>query len=139
MFLQSDCHSIPLPHHVEPIMSQPAPNHPGEGSSVNTAQERNTQAPSGALAFYAQDGEDVDDLTIVYTFFLGLRMDVLRKIGRHWGRRSTGNKPELLYRNFIFLKECKDSGKDIFGEMGNNIECPRFASFRENQERTCAK
>ena len=62
-------------------------------------------AQSGPEVTHA-GAEEVDVMVKVFTFFSSLRKGVLRKLGRAWGRRSSGNKPELIYRNFLFFKIC---------------------------------
>lgn len=98
-----------------------------------------SHANSGAAVISNDEVEVPNDLTKVFTFLSGLRKDVLRKIGRQWGRRATGNKDALLYRNFLFLKECNDGKKSIDTKMSSNIECPSYSKFLEDQERTCGE
>lgn len=110
-----------------PTIADASPSRP-----VLSPRNQQNQAPSGAVVD-PPEGE-VDEMVKVYTFLSSLRKDVLRKMGRVWGRRSTGNKSELIYRNFLFLKECKDNGREVARKMSTNIQCPDFEAFLKGQD-----
>ena len=106
--------------------------------SATPTSKKPTDEPAN-LGVMNEDTMQVDTMVKVFTFFCSLKKDVLRRICKTWGRRVTGNRKGLIYRNFLFLKALNDSGKDLFNKMGSNIECPSFEKFMESQERTCGK
>lgn len=129
---------IPSPTAQIGSAAQRATPSPVTAEAASLRRLTNTQAASGASVLTQEEEEHADELAKVYTFLCGLRKDVLRKMGRQWGRRATGNKDALLYRNFLFLKECHESNKSMESKMLTNIDCPSYEKFLDDQERTCA-
>ena len=92
-------------------------------------------ALSGGVVVHAD--QNVSEITKVYTFLSSQKKDELRKLGRVWGCRTARNKSELIYRAFLFLKECYHKRLDIREIMESNIHCPSFEGFLEAQELSC--
>jgi len=50
-----------------------------------------------------------------------------------WNLKSGGNKTELVYRSFLFLKDCSDRGLDMFRKMNANAHFLSYSKFLQSQ------
>lgn len=99
---------------------------PAVGQSQPMSSPLTAPSPAGAE----------ESLQKVYTFLASQKKDVLRKVGRVWGLRSSGNKQDLIYRAFWFLKDCQSRNLNIFGKLAANIHCPSFDNFEKENSRS---
>lgn len=58
-------------------------------------------------------------------------------MGRLWRLRSAGNKTDLVYRVFVFLKDCNERCVDVCGKMATNLHCPSLETFQGAHGRSC--
>lgn len=74
-----------------------------------------SHAGSGDQFMHQEDPDESDDneKAKVYTYFDQMSKKVLKEIGRYWGRRSNGNRPYYVLRNYRFVIYKKKMGRDI--------------------------
>lgn len=102
-----------------------------------------TRNPFPSTGSQGHENEDVDDATDndeelkkkqLFTYFKRMSKKQLRDIGRHWMRKSSGNKDDYIYRNYRFVLYKKSQGRDLRSLIANNPKCPNFNDAMRNME-----
>lgn len=81
------------------------------------------------------DGSEDNEKAKVYTYFDHMSKKVLREIGRYSGRRSIGDRPDYVLRNYRFVIY-KKMGRDVLSLISNHARCPSLDNFVRSMELT---